>query len=37
VSEWLGYEFDPGSASAAKVAVISDYEERISTDGAADA
>ena len=37
VDEWLGYEFDPDSASAAKVAVISDYEERISTDGAADA
>ncbi len=28
VDEWLGYEFDPGSASAAKVAVISEYEER---------
>lgn len=28
VAEWLGYEFDPESASAAKVAVISDYEER---------
>jgi ribose 5-phosphate isomerase B len=28
VAEWLGYEFDPGSASAAKVAVISEYEER---------
>jgi ribose 5-phosphate isomerase B len=37
VNEWLGYEFDPDSASAAKVAVITDYEERISTDGAADA
>jgi ribose 5-phosphate isomerase B len=24
--EWLGYRFDPGSASAAKVAVISSYE-----------
>jgi ribose 5-phosphate isomerase B len=28
VSEWLGYEFDPGSASAAKVAVITEFEER---------
>jgi ribose 5-phosphate isomerase B len=37
VDEWLGYEFDPDSASAAKVAVITDYEERISTDGAAEA
>jgi ribose 5-phosphate isomerase B len=27
VDEWLGYEFDPASASAEKVAVISDYEE----------
>lgn len=26
VSEWLGYEFDPASASAEKVAVIDDYE-----------
>jgi ribose 5-phosphate isomerase B len=26
VDEWLGYEFDPASASAAKVAVISEYE-----------
>lgn len=26
VREWLGYVFDPKSASAAKVAVISDYE-----------
>jgi ribose 5-phosphate isomerase B len=24
--EWLGYHFDPGSASAAKVAAISSYE-----------
>lgn len=24
--EWLGYRFDPGSASAAKVAAISEYE-----------
>ena len=30
VDEWLSYEFDPGSASAAKVAVISEYEERSS-------
>ena len=37
VNEWLGYEFDPDSASAAKVAVITDYEERISADGAAEA
>ena len=36
VDEWLGYEFDPGSASAAKVAVISEYEER-GSDQAADA
>jgi ribose 5-phosphate isomerase B len=28
VDEWLNYEFDPGSQSAAKVAVISEYEER---------
>ena len=28
VNEWLGYEFDPSSASADKVAVISDYEQR---------
>ncbi|MGA2530113.1 MAG: RpiB/LacA/LacB family sugar-phosphate isomerase [Acidimicrobiales bacterium] len=26
VKEWLGYEFDPGSASAAKLQVIEDYE-----------
>lgn len=26
VHEWLGYEFDPGSASAEKVAVITEYE-----------
>ena len=25
-SEWLGYHFDPGSGSAAKVRVITDYE-----------
>jgi ribose 5-phosphate isomerase B len=28
VSEWLNYEFDPDSASAEKVAVISEFEER---------
>jgi ribose 5-phosphate isomerase B len=28
VDEWLGYDFDPDSASAAKVAVISAFEER---------
>ena len=28
VDEWLSYEFDPESASAAKVAVISEYEGR---------
>ena len=27
VDEWLSYEFDPSSASAEKVAVISEYEE----------
>jgi ribose 5-phosphate isomerase B len=27
VSRWLGYEFDPSSPSAAKVKVITDYEE----------
>jgi ribose 5-phosphate isomerase B len=30
VDEWLDYEFDPDSASAAKVAVISKFEERSS-------
>jgi ribose 5-phosphate isomerase B len=29
VDEWLNYEFDSASASAEKVQVISDYEERI--------
>ena len=29
VGEWLGYEFDPASASAEKVAVITGYEERL--------
>jgi ribose 5-phosphate isomerase B len=28
VDEWLSYTFDPESASAAKVAVITDYEAR---------
>ncbi|MBA8825990.1 ribose 5-phosphate isomerase B [Saccharopolyspora lacisalsi] len=28
VTEWLGYSFDPSSASAAKVAHITDYEHR---------
>src|SRR5215211_6805803 len=28
VDEWLTYEFNPASASAEKVAVITDYEER---------
>nr|WP_202966085.1 RpiB/LacA/LacB family sugar-phosphate isomerase [Streptomonospora alba] len=27
VAEWIGHVFDPGSASAAKVARISDYEQ----------
>lgn len=27
VTEWLGYEFDPASASAAKVSAICSYEE----------
>jgi len=27
VKQWLGYEFDPSSASAEKVQVITDYEE----------
>lgn len=27
VSEWLGHEFDPSSASAAKVDAISSYEK----------
>ena len=29
VDEWLSYEFDSASASAEKVQVISDYEERV--------
>jgi ribose 5-phosphate isomerase B len=36
VNEWLDYEFDPDSASAAKVAVITDYEDRLSVDGPPD-
>jgi ribose 5-phosphate isomerase B len=28
VDDWLGYTFDPSSASAAKVQVLTDYEER---------
>ena len=28
VKEWLGYRFDPASASASKVAVIGEYEAR---------
>src|SRR5215210_8904021 len=31
VDEWLNYDFDPGSASAAKVAVISEFEGRDSS------
>ena len=34
VREWLTYEFDPSSASAEKVAVISAYEEETSRHGA---
>ncbi len=26
VNEWLGYRFDPASASAAKIAAIREYE-----------
>jgi ribose 5-phosphate isomerase B len=28
VADWLGYTFDPSSLSAAKVQVLTDYEER---------
>ena len=28
VREWVGYRFDPGSASAEKVRAICDYEEK---------
>lgn len=34
VTEWLGYAFDPASASAAKVAYITDYEHHHSTPAA---
>ena len=34
--EWLGYEFDPESASAAKVAAIGQYEQAATEQGAAD-
>ena len=34
VDEWLDYEFDQSSPSAAKVAVIAEFEERGSGDGA---
>jgi ribose 5-phosphate isomerase B len=37
VDEWLGYEFDPASASAEKVAVITDYEARSGGDAGSDA
>src|SRR3954447_7173457 len=37
VAEWLGYEFDPDSASASKVAVITEYEDRLGVDGTPDA
>jgi ribose 5-phosphate isomerase B len=33
VDEWLGYEFDQNSPSAAKVAVITEFEERGRDDG----
>jgi len=33
VSEWLDYRFDPGSASAAKVEVITDYERTTDAEG----
>jgi ribose 5-phosphate isomerase B len=33
VDEWLDYEFDPNSPSAAKVAVIAKFEERGNGDG----
>lgn len=33
VREWLGYEFDPTSASAPKVAAIASYDERVDPDG----
>ena len=33
VDDWLGYTFDPSSRSAAKVAVIREYEHKSSTAG----
>ena len=33
VKEWLGYEFDPESSSAAKVAAISEYEAKHASEG----
>ena len=33
VDEWLDYEFDPSSPSAAKVAVIAEFEERGTDEG----
>jgi ribose 5-phosphate isomerase B len=33
VDEWLDYEFDPSSPSAAKVGVIAEFEERGSGEG----
>ena len=33
VKEWLGYRFDPQSASAAKVAAINDYEPALTPEG----
>ena len=33
VREWIGYEFDPASASARKVGAISAYEERSGVKG----
>ncbi|OAA53312.1 Ribose 5-phosphate isomerase, actinobacteria [Cordyceps fumosorosea ARSEF 2679] len=34
VGEWLGYEFDPNSASAEKVKVIDDYDFNVAKKGA---
>jgi ribose 5-phosphate isomerase B len=34
--EWLGYQFDAASASAAKVAAITEYETRLPETTAAD-
>ena len=33
VTEWLDYTFDPASASAAKVAIISEFEQEQEVDG----